>query len=81
MRPDYAGWYEYDASRTEVTRFLDRLAVLAWLRFKDGKLSLNYLGGWNDTLIPGSQARNSDMYRGKRRAAGSSCDDRTADSK
>ncbi len=57
---DYAGWYEYDASRTEVTRFLDRLAVLAWIRFKDGKLSLNYLGGWNDTLIPvtGTQFRH-----------------------
>jgi len=43
-----------------VTRFLDRLAVLAWIRFKDGKLSLNYLGGWNDTLIPvtGTQFRH-----------------------
>ncbi len=57
---DYAGWYEFDASRTEVTRFLDRLAVLAWIHFKDGKLLLNYLGGWNDTFIPvtGTQFRH-----------------------
>jgi CubicO group peptidase (beta-lactamase class C family) len=57
---DYAGWYEVDASRTEVTHFLDRLAILAWIHFKDGKLLLNYLGGWNDTFIPvtGTQFRH-----------------------
>jgi hypothetical protein len=57
---DYAGWYEFDASRTEVTRFLDRLAVLAWIHFEDGKLLVNYLGGWNDTFIPvtGTQFRH-----------------------
>ena len=49
---DYAGWYELDASRTEVTHFLDRLLVLGWIHFKDGKLLFNYLGGWNDTFIP-----------------------------
>jgi CubicO group peptidase (beta-lactamase class C family) len=57
---DYAGWYEVGVSRTEVTHFLDRLAILAWIHFKDGKLLLNYLGGWNDTFIPvtGTQFRH-----------------------
>ena len=57
---DYAGWYEMDSSRTEMTHFLDRLAVLAWVRFKDGKLLLNYLGGLNETFVPvtGTQFRH-----------------------
>lgn len=57
---DYAGWYELDASRTEVTHFIDRLAALFYLHFKDGHLLLNYLGRWNDTFVPvtGTQFRH-----------------------
>ncbi len=57
---DYAGWYELDTSRAQVARFLDRLAVLARIQFKDGKLLLTYLGGWNDPFVPvtGAQFRH-----------------------
>jgi Beta-lactamase len=63
---DYAGWYEMDASRIEVTHFLDRLAVLAWIHFKNGKLLLSYLGGLNDTFVPvtGTQFRHVSHKKG-----------------
>jgi CubicO group peptidase (beta-lactamase class C family) len=57
---DYAGWYEVDTSRDEMERFLDRLAIMAWIHFKDGKLLFSYLGGWNDEFVPvtGTQFRH-----------------------
>ena len=57
---DYEGWYELDASRTQVTRFIDRLAATIFVHFKDGKLYLRYLGSWNDTFVPvtGEQFRH-----------------------
>jgi CubicO group peptidase (beta-lactamase class C family) len=63
---DYAGWYEVNASRTEVTHFLDRLAVLVWIHFKDGTLLLSYLGGWNDKFVPvtGTQFRHVSHKKG-----------------
>ncbi len=62
---DYAGWYELDGSRTEVTRFLDRLAVIVWVHFKDGKLLLNDLGAWNDTFVPVTGAQFRHIPRSK----------------
>jgi len=43
-----------------MTHFLDRLAILAWIHFKDGKLLFSYLGGWNDMFVPvtGTQFRH-----------------------
>jgi hypothetical protein len=57
---DYAGWYEVDTPRVEMTHFLDRLAIIAWIHFKDGKLLFSYPGGWNDTFVPvtGTQFRH-----------------------
>jgi len=62
---DYAGWYEYDASRTEVTRFLDRLAVPPGFASRTAN---SHSTIWEDgtTRLFRSQARNSDMYRGKK---------------
>jgi CubicO group peptidase (beta-lactamase class C family) len=56
---DYAGWYEPDSPRVELSHFLERLAGLSTVRFKDGKLLITNLGGWNQTFIPvaGAQFR------------------------
>jgi CubicO group peptidase (beta-lactamase class C family) len=47
---DYAGWYEPDSPRVEMRRFLDRLAGLCWLHFRNGRLILSSLGGSEDFL-------------------------------
>ena len=62
---EYAGWYELDASRTQVTRFLDRLAAIIFVHFKDGKLYFNYLGGWNDTFVPVTSTQFRHMPKNK----------------
>jgi hypothetical protein len=49
---DYAGWYQPDSPRMELTHFIERLAGLSTVRFKDGKLLITSLGGWNETFIP-----------------------------
>jgi len=49
---DYAGWYEPNSPRVEMLHFLDRLAGLSLVRFKDGKLTISNLGSRNDTFIP-----------------------------
>jgi CubicO group peptidase (beta-lactamase class C family) len=49
---EYAGWYEPDSPRTELWHFLERLAGISWIRFKDGKLLFTSLGGWNETYLP-----------------------------
>ena len=56
---DYAGWYEPDSPRVELTHFLERLAGLNWIRFQDGKLLTRGIGNWNGTCLPmiGSQFR------------------------
>jgi uncharacterized membrane protein YidH (DUF202 family) len=56
---DYDGWYEVDAPRIQMLHFLDRLAGIARIHFKDGKLVLSHLGAWNDTYVPvtGTQFR------------------------
>ncbi|HLZ42308.1 MAG TPA: serine hydrolase [Candidatus Sulfotelmatobacter sp.] len=57
---DYAGWYEPDSPRVELTHFLERLLGLTRVHFEDGKLVRRGLGSWNDTYIPvvGTQFRH-----------------------
>jgi len=55
---DYAGWYEPDSPRVEMTHFIDRLAGLTRVKFADGKLLMSNLQG-QQTFIPvgGAQFR------------------------
>jgi len=57
---DYAGWYEPDSPRVELTHFLERLIGLSWVRFKDGNLVLSALGQWKEVFVPvaGTQFRH-----------------------
>jgi CubicO group peptidase (beta-lactamase class C family) len=57
---EYAGWYEPDSPRIEMTHFLERLAGLGVVKFKDGKLITSNLGEMNETFLPvsGSQFRH-----------------------
>jgi len=48
---DYAGWYVPDSPRIQQTQFIERLAGLSLFRFRDGKLLMTNLGGWNDTFL------------------------------
>ena len=58
--PDYAGWYEPDSPRVEMTHFLERLAGISCIRFREGKLVTYGLGQWNETYLPvvGTQFRH-----------------------
>jgi CubicO group peptidase (beta-lactamase class C family) len=49
---DYAGWYEPDSPRNEMTHFLERVAGLSVASFKGGKLLMSSLGGMNETFLP-----------------------------
>jgi hypothetical protein len=49
---EFAGWYEPDSPRNEMTHFLERLAGLGRAEFNDGKLLFRSLGGWNHTFVP-----------------------------
>jgi CubicO group peptidase (beta-lactamase class C family) len=49
---DYAGWYEPDSPRVQLTHFVERLAGLSWIRFDDGKLVFSALGQWHETFVP-----------------------------
>jgi hypothetical protein len=49
---DYAGWYEPNSPRTEITHFISRLTGLTWIQIKDGRLLSNNMGSWNDTYFP-----------------------------
>lgn len=55
---EYAGWYEPDSPRVEMLHFLERLAGLNWIRFRDGKLISTSLEG-NQIFVPveGTQFR------------------------
>jgi len=48
----YAGWYQPDSTRTEVTRFLERLLGMVRIRFEDGKLLLSNIGERNIVFVP-----------------------------
>jgi CubicO group peptidase (beta-lactamase class C family) len=49
---DYAGWYEPDSPRVELTHFLGRLAGLTHLGLEKDKLVLSSLGSWNRAFLP-----------------------------
>jgi CubicO group peptidase (beta-lactamase class C family) len=48
----YAGWYEPDSPRMELAHFLERLAGLSLVRFKDGKLLISSLNARNRAFLP-----------------------------
>jgi len=49
---DYAGWYQPDSPRIEITRFLGRLLGINHIAFRDGKLFSSRLGTWNEMFVP-----------------------------
>jgi len=50
---DYAGWYEPDSPRTELTHFLARLHGLSRVKFQDGQLILSSaVGGLKEYFLP-----------------------------
>ena len=49
---EYAGWYEPDSPRVELTNFLDRLLGISWVHFQDGKLLISDLGEWDEPYVP-----------------------------
>ncbi len=57
---DYAGWYEPDSPRVQLTKFIERLAGLSQVRFEDGRMLVRAIGQWNDAYVPvtGSQFRH-----------------------
>jgi hypothetical protein len=56
---EYAGWYEPDSPRVELSHFLERLGGISGVSFQDGKLLLSSLGGWKEVFLPvtGAQFR------------------------
>ena len=54
---DYAGWYEPDSPRTELTHFLGRLVRLSRVQFEDGKLIFSALGSWHQIFVPVEEAQ------------------------
>ena len=48
---DYAGFYQPDSPRQEMIRFLDRLAGLSRVHFKDGKMLISSINETN-TFVP-----------------------------
>jgi len=49
---DYAGWYEPDSPRVEITHFLGRLLGLSRVRFENGQLISSALFRLHDVHIP-----------------------------
>lgn len=48
---EYAGWYEPDSPRVELTRFLERILGLTHVAFKHGKMFMTTMGG-TETFLP-----------------------------
>ncbi|HXR32378.1 MAG TPA: serine hydrolase [Verrucomicrobiae bacterium] len=57
----YAGWYQLDSPRVEMTHFLERLLGLVLIRFDDGKLLASTLGERNQVSVPVSGAQFRDV--------------------
>ncbi|MGA2301914.1 MAG: serine hydrolase domain-containing protein [Candidatus Acidiferrum sp.] len=57
----YAGWYQLDSPRNEMTHFLERLLGLVLVRFDDGKLLASTLGGRNQVSVPVTGAQFRDV--------------------
>ena len=49
---EYSGWYEPDSERNEFAHFIDQLAGITLIRFKNGQLLMRDLGDWNDVYVP-----------------------------
>jgi len=56
---DYAGWYEHDSPRVQLSYFIERLTGLTWLRLKNDTLTLTSMSG-KETFLPvaGAQFRH-----------------------
>jgi CubicO group peptidase (beta-lactamase class C family) len=48
---DYAGWYEPNSPRVQLTQFIERLTGLTWMQVRDANLTLTSLGG-KETFLP-----------------------------
>jgi hypothetical protein len=48
----YAGWYQPDSTRSELTHFLERLLGIAHVSLDDGKLLISSLGERNHAFVP-----------------------------
>jgi CubicO group peptidase (beta-lactamase class C family) len=48
----YAGWYQPDSTRSELTHFLERLLGIARVRFYDDKLLMSSLGERDHVYVP-----------------------------
>jgi CubicO group peptidase (beta-lactamase class C family) len=53
---DYAGWYETNSPRVQLTQFIERITGLTWLQVKTGHLVLTSLGGKQE-YVPVAGAR------------------------
>jgi CubicO group peptidase (beta-lactamase class C family) len=61
----YAGWYQPDSTRTELTHFLERLLGIVRVRFNDGKLLLSNIGERNIVFVPVTDTQfRSDRQKG-----------------
>jgi CubicO group peptidase (beta-lactamase class C family) len=49
---EYAGWYEPDSPRVELTHFIEHVAGISRVRFEDGKLLITGLRGRKETFVP-----------------------------
>jgi len=57
---DYAGWYEPDSPRVQLTQFIERLVGICRIHFENGHMVLTGLGRWHDVWVPvtGTQFRH-----------------------
>ena len=56
---DYAGWYEPNSPRVQLTQFIERITGLTWLQVKTGHLVLTSLGGKEEYVpVVGAQFRH-----------------------
>ena len=53
---DYAGWYEPNSPRVQLTKFIERLTGITFVQVRDGHLTLTSLGG-KETFVPVSGAQ------------------------
>jgi CubicO group peptidase (beta-lactamase class C family) len=61
----YAGWYQPDSTRSELTHFLERLLGIVRVRFDDSKLLLSNIGERNIVFVPVTDTQfRSDRQKG-----------------
>ncbi|MFZ0808371.1 MAG: serine hydrolase domain-containing protein [Candidatus Sulfotelmatobacter sp.] len=49
---DYAGWYEPDSPRVELTHFIERIMGISRVRFQDGKMIMANVSDLHDEYVP-----------------------------